>query len=268
MKFRVALKAVFPGLYEHIKLRLRRHASKLLNYERDLIVGLCDRQKISLDIGAHQGAYTDLILDRSQGVIAFEPIPFLASALRKKYAKDKRVTICDLALSDQVGKARLRVPVNYPGCSTLEVANAWVANLPATEKINEYEVETTRLDNLQLSNVGFVKIDVEGHEQAVIRGAATMLQQQKPSLYVELDEAHNSGCIPRTAALLREYGYLGYFILQNVLLPAAIFSPEVFQPLDNPMKGKIRINNFFFFHEDAIANVKARHGALVFLDPI
>ena len=50
-----------------------------------------------------------------------------------------------------------------------------------------------RLDDFNIANCSFIKIDVEGHEEAVLDGASALIAAQRPVLMVELDEDSQSG---------------------------------------------------------------------------
>ena len=55
------------------------------------------------------------------------------------------------------------------------------------------DVETKRLDDFAIANCSFIKIDVEGHEEAVLDGASALIAAQRPVLMIELDESLQSG---------------------------------------------------------------------------
>lgn len=103
------------------------------------------------------------------------------------------------------------------------------------------------MDDLGLKNIGFAKIDVEGHEEKLLRGAADTLERSKPNLYIEIEEVHIDGCFKRTTDLLKSYGYQGYFMLQNVLFPTENFSTTLFQASENWDEGKFGFQIFSFF---------------------
>ena len=57
-----------------------------------------------------------------------------------------------------------------------------------------------RLDDFSIANCSFIKIDVEGHEEAVLDGATALIASQRPVLMIELDESLNKGALARLAA--------------------------------------------------------------------
>ena len=71
-------------------------------------------------------------------------------------------------------------------------------------------VETVPLDELGLSDVGFVKIDVEGFELSVIKGATGLLTRERPNVLVEIEQAHTSNeHIDNVFDVLSGLGYRG-----------------------------------------------------------
>ena len=74
-------------------------------------------------------------------------------------------------------------------------------------------VATSRLDDFELGDVGFVKIDVEGHELAVLQGATDLLKTQRPTLMVEIEQhAGRQGSLDEIVDFLRDYSYSGEFL--------------------------------------------------------
>src|SRR3546814_12827248 len=77
--------------------------------ELRLLPALCDRNRISVDVGSGVGVYAAIMFLYSRQVLAFEPNPRLYELLRRSFAPTVAVTNC--ALSDRAGPATLRVPV-------------------------------------------------------------------------------------------------------------------------------------------------------------
>src|SRR6185295_16151644 len=72
-------------------------------------------------------------------------------------------------------------------------------NQQSGENVVALEVETRRLDEFAIANCSFIKIDVEGHEEAVLDGAPALIAAQRPVLMIELVEAFNPGVVARLA---------------------------------------------------------------------
>jgi len=200
---------------------LRRLARANHEREQELLDLLCDRTKTGIDIGAKVGMYTYRIRAHSSDVVAFEPIPLFNHMLRAVF-EGKRGRVEPVALSNVAGKATMRLPYDSTGerqfgRSTIETANPLQHHEVATTQ--QIEVETRTLDGYELANVGFIKIDVEGHELAVLEGAERTIEAQHPTLLVECNDDHNPGAVTRLTAWLRDHDYDAFFIDARELLP-------------------------------------------------
>src|ERR1700761_5218650 len=115
---------------------------------------------VCIDIGAHKGTVLDLLMRFApQGTFhAFEPIPYLATLLRRKYRVNKRVTVHEFALSDESGSTSFYIDTTCMGYSGL--------NTPASRGGNQVETCTVKLarldDLLPDAQPDMIKIDVEG----------------------------------------------------------------------------------------------------------
>ena len=158
--------------------------------ELHLLEFLCRRDQDAIDVGANFGGYVHFMRRYARRVLAYEPMPDSSGCCRKNFRAMS--SIDSIALSDRTGTAELRMPVidgmTLSGCSTISPDAA--ATYPAHRTI---EVRTDRLDNIYDDNAGFIKIDVEGHEQAVLDGAVDTIRRCLPRLLVELDEHLSPG---------------------------------------------------------------------------
>src|SRR5581483_824472 len=143
---------------------------------------------MALDIGANIGALTIPLaqsVGRQGAVIAIEPQNASYQILCANLALNEisNVRAIHAAAGRAPGQAFLQStdysrPGNFGG---IEVTNQ------GGEPINVISI-----DNLQLPACHFMKIDVEGHEQAVIAGAAATIARFQPVLYVENDRQQQS----------------------------------------------------------------------------
>ena len=208
--------------------------------ERGEIRALLDRLApgdAAVDVGANKGAYL-YWMRRAVGpggsVIAFEPQPGLARYLenmRARMAWDN-VSIRDCALSDSSGRRVLHVPgwENSPGASLEALEPAGVAG--NAERDREVAVDTLdrQLEDAERPRIALVKVDVEGHELAVFRGAERTLSSSRPALLFECEARHLSGRSPHEVfAFLKGLGYRGAFFSPRGLRPIGEFDPSVHQ---------------------------------------
>ncbi|MEX0611483.1 MAG: FkbM family methyltransferase, partial [Pirellulales bacterium] len=99
----------------------------------------------------------------------------------------------------------------------------------------------------------FVKIDVEGHELAVLRGARHTLEAHRPTLLVECEARHRSdGDVRPVFEFLQSLGYEGSFFSSGRRRPLAEFDPNLDQARDMNLHRLPRgyVNNFAFEHLD------------------
>ncbi len=222
------LVSVSPHLYWGFR-RWRRGPEEP---ELELLPILCGTDKVTVDIGANFGMYTARLSALSRRCIAFEPIPAFARMLRRGFGNRVEVHAC--ALSDAKGTARLRVPDLFTGYATIDPANRLATR--AQDVIDEVEVETGLLDQFELADVGFIKIDVEGHEEAVLRGAVVTLARCRPNLLVEVEERHNPGSVRRIVTWMADRDYAAVTVVDGVLQDLAEFDLTAHQLSVGPDK--------------------------------
>ncbi|HEX4218856.1 MAG TPA: FkbM family methyltransferase [Acidimicrobiales bacterium] len=172
--------------------------------------------RTAIDVGTWWGPWSWWLAKRASTVQAFEPNQQIYDRLRS--ALPDNVTVHNVALSDHNGQATLWSPSRGRGTegrSSLlgQGHEGWLAQTVSTEQ----------LDKFAFTNVGFVKIDVEGHELAVLRGAAQLIERENPNVLVEVEQAHHvDDDIENVFSFFAERGY-----------DCTFFSRKQWQPLAN-----------------------------------
>lgn len=167
---------------------------------------------VLIDVGANRGQSIDAMRLTAPGrkIVSFEPNPWLVSRLKREYSMSEEVTIHELALSDREEIFTLFVPFYrgymFDGAASLskEEAGQWLVGRihrfnPSLLTLKEFTVRAVRIDSLNLSP-SFVKIDVQGMEIDVLRGALETLERHRPILLVETPSAE-------LVELLQPFGY-------------------------------------------------------------
>lgn len=206
--------------------------------ELHLIPWLARRGQISLDIGANKGVYSYALLPHSREVHAFEPNPKSRDILTNWAGG--RVIIHDIALSDQAGDATLFVPKGNKGYSNQG------SSLKKKEAAahGELGVKTLRLDDMNMTDIGFMKIDVEGFEQQVIEGARETLKRERPNLLVEIEEKHTGRKLEDEIARVCSHGYDCFVLLNGTLTSFARM--DIGKHHRNPAQRADYVFNFIF----------------------
>jgi FkbM family methyltransferase len=242
-------KKVVPGLYWARKIKqYQEHFSEV---EMRLLPYLCKGGKTSIDIGAAGGVFIANLLGLSKNVIGFEPIPEDADVIQEMVESTNSNAIIErVALSDKAGEAILKMIVNDSGRSTIEESNDLSDD--ETEK-RGIKVPIRRLDDYNYDNIGFIKIDVEGHELAVVHGARETIRKNLPCLLIEIEDRHKPNATKDVPAFLKDLGYFCFFIADGKIKPIDEFSLSAHQDSKNigsyrdgyKRKG-VYVNNFVF----------------------
>jgi FkbM family methyltransferase len=152
-----------------------------------------------VDIGANTGQSIESIklFAPDAKIVSFEPNPELAGRLKQRYRADANVRIRAIGLSDAVVVLQLHVPVYrgfvYDGLASLNHSNArgWINRdtvfffSPTRLDVRSHRCQVETLDVQAIDNPVFIKVDVEGLETNVIKGAIATLRQHEPVLLVE-----------------------------------------------------------------------------------
>ena len=135
-----------------------------------------------VDVGCHKGEVFDHALKCSpKGKhFAFEPIPDLFSELKTKY-KD----ICEVknyAITDSCGESEFHYVVSNPAYSGIKKRS-----YPKDEMIDKIKIKTSTLDKELINElrVDLIKIDVEGGEYGVLKGAKEVIEKFHPVFIFE-----------------------------------------------------------------------------------
>jgi len=209
--------------------------------------------RTALDVGANIGLFSHALSRLCPRVEAFEPQPGCLESLRAFAAGTRgRVVVHPTAVSDHDGTLTLHIPEADGTTSGLATFRATVAG--QSGPVRALEVPVRRLDGFNFTGVGFIKIDVEGHEIEVLRGAEQTLRREKPVLMIEIEQRHLEFPIADIFAWLGGLGYQGFFLRGGAKVPLEQFSVEADQTAHledviaerySRIRGRY-INNFFF----------------------
>jgi FkbM family methyltransferase len=166
---------------------------------------------LAFDLGAHVGDRTGSFRRLGARVVALEPQPVCARAMRALYAGDPNVTLIEAACGERGGQVMLKINSANPTVSTAshtfvsaaDGADGWEGQAWDAA----VEVPCTTLDALiaEHGKPVFAKIDVEGFEAAVLAG----LSQSLPALSFEFTTIQRDvafACLDRLASL-GPYGF-------------------------------------------------------------
>lgn len=181
---------------------------------------------VVVDVGANIGCHTvslASIVAEDGIVVAYEPQPFVASLLERN-TRDRKASVVVRRAAVGATPGRVTVaPPDYgaaenPGGWSLDIGSRRTADRRVQLGVASIDVDVVTLDaevdtwDIGARRIAMIKIDVEGAEVDVVRGAMEVLARHRPILYVEARE--------HVSELSRILGGLGYGPLTLVDTPA------------------------------------------------
>jgi FkbM family methyltransferase len=190
-------------------------------HERDFhALRFCPADALILDVGANHGQsiLSISLVAPDAAVAAFEPNRRLAARIAARWAREPRVTVHAVGLSDVPGSLPLYVPSYrghaYDGLASFDrreavewlTAEAIYGFRPEHVTLAEIPCELRPLDSFVFAkNPYLMKIDAQGHEYKVLVGARRTIEAARPLLLIE-----GSWREPAIASCLRACGYSRY----------------------------------------------------------
>jgi len=224
----------------------RAHRARLLDQRPELsaIRRNIPRDAIACDVGANKGSYMYWLSRWAARVVAFEPQPGLAAYLTDvaQGLGLSNVEVRAQGVADRSGAFDLYLPSgNSPEASLVPIAGAQTVKVPVVTLDETFATDR---------RVGFLKVDVEGAELNVFRGAERILRDDRPSLLFESEQRHlrDGSSVADGFAFLHARGYRGWFIHRGVMQPVERFDPAVHQNAagERFWKSPDYANNFLF----------------------
>jgi FkbM family methyltransferase len=180
------------GWYHRVLRAMGRFGPPEDVVSKAMLGAIAARSMTIIDIGANVGRYSWFLrrhAPRQSRLFALEPHPGAARLLRKAMAGLPGTNVLELGASDVDGMAQLMVPDGSSGNPVSGLA--WVKIGGGTAEADRPLIRIRRLDGLiregsiTINGPVLLKIDVEGGEPRVLRGAADLLRDLRPILYFE-----------------------------------------------------------------------------------
>ena len=198
---------------------------------------LLHRPGTLVDVGAHDGLITiPLARLPASRVLAFEPLPPAHARLRAALAAafggmPAHVACHAAALGDHAGEITLAMPV-LDGVAQEQWASTakdYAAHLSARVSVERFAVPLMRLDDFAIADLTAMKVDAEGAEYEILRGARETLLRCRPVLTLEVEERHREGSTWAVPAFLDALGYDVLFELKGAWFPVAALDRATMQ---------------------------------------
>ena len=232
----------------YYKLRAKKYATHKTP-ELNLIKHLINKDQVSLDIGANLGLFTYFMSKYSLKVYAFEPNPYPLRYLPNLI--DSNVELMKIAVSDSNQKMNLLIPKSSKGWSS---NGATLKNISVKNGI-KIKVDCRTIDSFNFSNVGLIKIDVEGAEKEVLMGARNTLINTKSNLIIENELIHQNDA-NEIFQITSQMGYKIFYFHQSKL--KKINENTNLQDIQKNPQHKVigYIQNFIFIHDENLSKFK------------
>lgn len=233
-------------------------------FEAQMLRQLCRPGSVAVEVGANIGTHT-LVLARSAGptgyIYAYEAQRVVFQTLCANLALNSIVNVDARHAAVGAEPGQIVIPdIDYT--QTANFGGVSVNTFTSGRKIPRINLDND-LDRIDLDRLNLIKIDVEGMELEVLRGADALIGRFRPGLYVENDRVDRSEALirhllnldyrlywhmpplynPRNFFNDRDNVYPNILSFNMICLPRATPQsvgglPEIIDPADHPVKGR------------------------------
>jgi FkbM family methyltransferase len=142
-----------------------------------------------VDAGANVGMWTRNLMQDFHVVHCFEPNPIFAECWRKNIPSDQNAVLHQVGLGDSEHTATFDQPLHQK-----------LQRTPGDIKIKT-------LDSYELDDIDFIKIDVDGYEDLLVKGAQETIANNRPVINIEMKRAKRPDVVRVAQKILKNLGY-------------------------------------------------------------
>lgn len=146
--------------------------------------------RICIDAGANVGMWTRNLMQDFETVHCFEPNPMFIECWHKNIPSDKNAILHEVGLGEADSTANFSQPLDQK-----------LQRTPGSIKIQT-------LDSYELTNIDFIKIDVDGYEDLLLKGAKNTLANNSPVINIEMKTAKRPNVVRTSRKILADLGYI------------------------------------------------------------
>jgi FkbM family methyltransferase len=178
------------NVIDEFALRYGAWEKDRLFFVRDYLKNVNDPNAVVIDVGANTGNHSLFYSRHSARVLAFEPFPPVIDMFKQNLALNPHITNVEL-FEVGLGDADAELPFAAP-VSENHGQGSFRADAPQDPGMKQYPTKLRVVvgdEYLQDKNVGpvaFIKVDVEGFEEPVLKGLRQLIEKNRPMLEIEV----------------------------------------------------------------------------------
>jgi FkbM family methyltransferase len=168
----------------------------------------------SIDVGSNIGFWSKQLAEKFKHVYAFEPHPDNNECYKKNLNEYNNYTLYEIAVSNVSNKI-LELYVSPDECGNASLNNFGVMEGTTNRKIEAVSLKTIpvkvdKIDDYNLKDIGFIKVDCQNHEKEVVEGAIQTIDKYSPVLCLELPTRNQKEIDYRNNMIeyLKKYNYI------------------------------------------------------------
>jgi len=185
--------------------------NKLIEPELLILKDIILQNDVCFDVGAFNGEYILEISKhtKSENIYAFEPVKRNYNIIKSLFPK---INCFNIALSNIDSKTIINIPkINNKLVYTRSKINKSIRE-KNQQSVMSQEVECLKIDSFikinNIEKIDFIKIDVEGSEFDVLKGAIKTLEKFRPKIIIEIEGRHHSKKIfDNILKFIKKFGY-------------------------------------------------------------
>ncbi len=187
------------------------------NYERqgfNLAMGWVPVKQVAVDAGAHVGIWSKRLANMFDHVVCFEPVSRQIECHRAN-CQSANIILHEVALGATNEILPMKVTIgSNTGRSTFTTTRF------NPERHEMWDIQVKPLDDFNITRIDFMKIDVERHEDELMKGALKTIERCRPVIYMEVFKPEKSHAIN----LLKDLGYEKKVVFAEnwILAPAEV----------------------------------------------
>ena len=162
--------------------------------QRDNSLRYVKKWRNAIDVGSNVGEWTRPLAKKFQQVICFEPNPNFRECFNKNIS-ETNVTLHPYGLS------------NYEHTVTQGFNSTHLNETVGDTAPKDGDIQCRTLDSFNLTNVDYIKIDVDGFEVPVLQGAQETIRKNKPVINIEMKERKRPHIVAECRQILIKLGY-------------------------------------------------------------